>query len=160
MSNMLSSIKNNKGSVEAELGGLQTTIKNKGGDAAWSYAENFSTIIKRDGWKLSSAVNSALSKVPKGYAYQSTANGVKVTPYYAMGGVVPGNSMVGDKVMIRANSGEMILNREQQSGLFNFLRNLSSAPRNINFGNVTFGGGERSVLQEQNMFMNLLVNAV
>lgn len=86
--------------------------------------------------------------------------GVGLRPHYATGGIVPGTSYTGDRVIIGANSGEMVLNKDQQSNLFNFLRNLSAAPRNINFGNVSFGGGERSPLQEQNMFMNLLVNAV
>ena len=37
---------------------------------------------------------------------------------YAVGGIVGGNSFSGDKVIAHVNSGEMILNREQQTNLF------------------------------------------
>jgi hypothetical protein len=42
------------------------------------------------------------------------------------GGLVGGNSFSGDRVMARVNSGEMILNREQQANLFNQINNGSS----------------------------------
>lgn len=38
---------------------------------------------------------------------------------YADGGIVPGTSYSGDKLFARVNSGEMILNRQQQAALFN-----------------------------------------
>ena len=40
---------------------------------------------------------------------------------YASGGIVGGNSLAGDNVKINANSGEMVLNRAQQSKLFNMI---------------------------------------
>lgn len=39
-------------------------------------------------------------------------------PAFASGGVVPGTSYSGDKLLARVNSGEMILNRQQQAALF------------------------------------------
>jgi hypothetical protein len=42
---------------------------------------------------------------------------------YAMGGIVGGNSMSGDRVPALVNSGEMILNRQQQTQLFNDINN-------------------------------------
>jgi tape measure domain-containing protein len=48
------------------------------------------------------------------------------------GGVVGGNSFSGDRVVARVNSGEMILNREQQSTLFNQLNSgASSSGQNV-----------------------------
>lgn len=44
-------------------------------------------------------------------------------PAFAGGGVVGGHSLTGDTVMIRANSGEMIINKEQQAKLFDYLAN-------------------------------------
>lgn len=38
---------------------------------------------------------------------------------YESGGIIPGNSMTGDMVPARLNSGEMVLNRQQQTNLFN-----------------------------------------
>ena len=38
---------------------------------------------------------------------------------YQEGGVIPGNSYTGDKLMIRANSDEMVLTKKQQTELFN-----------------------------------------
>lgn len=51
------------------------------------------------------------------------------TPRFEQGGIVPGGSFSGDNVIARVNSGEMILNRQQQMNLF----------KGINNGNM--GGG-------------------
>ena len=54
----------------------------------------------------------------------------------ANGGIIPGNSYAGDRVIARVNSGEMILNQQQQSTLFNFIASggagNSSQPITIN----------------------------
>lgn len=42
---------------------------------------------------------------------------------FAQGGIVPGNSFSGDRVSAQVNSGEMILNKQQQSKLFNDINN-------------------------------------
>lgn len=71
------------------------------------------------------------------------------------GGIVGGNKYSGDRNLIRANSGEMVINRSQQSGLLNLIKNLGTRP-NVNFnGNVNFGGNSRPVQQQMN-FVNLL----
>ena len=52
-------------------------------------------------------------------------------PKFATGGIIGGNSFIGDKVLARVNSGEMILNNQQQSRLFNILNGEYSK------GNIT-----------------------
>lgn len=52
---------------------------------------------------------------------------------YATGGVVPGTSYSGDRLTANVNSGEMILNREQQSRLFE-IANSSGQTIGIDYG--------------------------
>lgn len=47
------------------------------------------------------------------------------------GGIIPGSSNTGDRVLARVNSGEMILNRAQQSELFQLANGGSSSSRPI-----------------------------
>ena len=58
-------------------------------------------------------------------------------PIYATGGIVGGSSFVGDNMLIRANSGEMILNKKQQANLFNLLDGGYMA-KSLSSGNVEF----------------------
>lgn len=46
---------------------------------------------------------------------------------YAEGGIVPGNSFNGDRVVAMVNSGEMILNTHQQKNLFDMLNGITGA---------------------------------
>jgi hypothetical protein len=55
---------------------------------------------------------------------------------FAHGGIVGGSSFSGDRVQASLNSGEMILNRDQQANLFAALTRPSSSLR----GGVTIGG--------------------
>lgn len=57
------------------------------------------------------------------------------TKGYATGGIVGGNSYVGDKQTVRVNSGEMILNKQQQANLF---RMLNQGTTSSNSGSVKF----------------------
>lgn len=75
---------------------------------------------------------------------------------YNTGGIVEGNSIHGDKVLARVNSGEMVLNKRQQSNLF---RQLNSATNNASAmgGNVTFtihGSELVGVIDNYNSKMN------
>lgn len=73
---------------------------------------------------------------------------------YANGGVIGGNSYSGDNLLIRANSGEMILNPIQQSNLFNL---LDRGAVGGNGGNVQFvikGKDLHGVLHNYNDKMN------
>lgn len=52
---------------------------------------------------------------------------------FAKGGIVGGNSTSGDHNIIRANSGEMILNKAQQGTLFNMLNGKGGMGGNVEF---------------------------
>lgn len=56
---------------------------------------------------------------------------------YNTGGIIDGNSIHGDKVLARVNSGEMVLNKRQQSNLFRQLNNATNNASALG-GNVTF----------------------
>jgi hypothetical protein len=73
---------------------------------------------------LGSVVQSKLSQGPGGD-----------TQKFAEGGIVGGSSFYGDKVLARVNSGELILNQNQQKKLHGM---LGSGGSNVN---VTLGGG-------------------
>ena len=52
---------------------------------------------------------------------------------FAQGGIVPGNSYYGDKVPAQLNSGEMLLNREQQTKLFRMINQPMTSDRAMDF---------------------------
>lgn len=56
---------------------------------------------------------------------------------FDQGGIVQGSSYFGDKTLVRANAGEMILNRKQQNNLYKAIKNDNLGNNNIG-GNVTF----------------------
>jgi hypothetical protein len=57
---------------------------------------------------------------------------------FAVGGIVPGNSFAGDKILSRLNSGEMVLNQGQQNRLFNMINSGASGNGNGGRDNVQF----------------------
>jgi len=50
---------------------------------------------------------------------------VEPIPHAEMGTIIPGDSYHGDKTPVMANSGEMILNKGEQKGLFDLLKNVA-----------------------------------
>lgn len=94
-----------------------------------------------------------------GSRFGGGANGGVIQGKYASGGIIPGMNTSGDRVVIGANSGEMVLNKRTQSGLFNFLKSLENKP-NINFNAPISFGGQRGEMQQMNVFQNLLQQAV
>ena len=58
---------------------------------------------------------------------------------HADGGIVGGNSYSGDRILTGLNSGEMVLNKDQQTKLFKFIQNASSILTKIGSSNgVTY----------------------
>lgn len=57
---------------------------------------------------------------------------------FAEGGIVGGNSTIGDYNLARVNKGEMILNGKQQAHLFNMLNGIGVPSNNGVSGNVVF----------------------
>ena len=69
---------------------------------------------------------------------------VKGSTGYATGGIVGGNSYTGDRIPVRVNSGEMILNRWQQKRLWDVANGLGSVPQ---VGSVRPSIGAGSITQ-------------
>jgi len=73
------------------------------------------------------------------------AIGAKIAGAFAQGGIVGGASFSGDNMLARVNSGEMILNRQQQANLWNMANGMHSGTgtagieitQNINIENGT-----------------------
>lgn len=68
----------------------------------------------------------------------SLANTITGLPKFAGGGVVPGSSFVGDRVLASVNSGEMILNNTQQGKLFGLLNSGSGSGSGSGTSEVKF----------------------
>ena len=85
---------------------------------------------------------------------RTTMRNAGYTPNFALGGIVPGNLTSGDKVVARVNSGEMILTKDQQSGLFGMLKKLSSG--NTNNFNAPINFGSNGQMQDFNLFSDIL----
>lgn len=73
-------------------------------------------------------------------------------PKFAQGGIVAGNSFVGDSVPAMVNSGEMILNRQQQAQLFSMANgsttNNNTTNTNTINNNAMFALGNRAQLDQ------------
>ncbi len=63
---------------------------------------------------------------------------------FATGGIVGGNSYNGDKVLARLNSGEMVLNQEQQSKLWNMINDGDT-------GSSGYGGNVEFTIKGENL---------
>ena len=64
-------------------------------------------------------VNAAIAALTAGIQYAAVEASKPAPPQFEQGGIVPGSSYSGDNMLARVNSGEMILNQQQQAQLFN-----------------------------------------
>lgn len=70
-------------------------------------------------------------------AITAIMSAMAAVPKFAEGGIIGGNSFIGDNMIARVNSGEMILNNRQQKNLFNLLDGKGSTT-SLNSGSVEF----------------------
>ena len=99
--------KNAVSGVSAGFGNIGNVLSGK-----TSVADGFSNgfaIAKKTVNKVGSSIRSGVEKAGKA---------IKDFFRFENGGIVPGSSTTGDNVPVRVNSGEMILNKSQQSKLF------------------------------------------
>lgn len=110
---------------ETEAAAAATNTAAKSGEAIASATAS--------GAKLPFPLN--LAAIAAGIA--AVISALSVIGSFADGGIVGGNSYVGDNLIARVNSGEMILNGKQQKHLFDLLDKGSSG-NGVNGGNVHF----------------------
>ena len=133
------------------FGQLGSAIGGTAGDAIGTFASIAATIAQTIGQVVSlmiaNGVSSAMAlpfpanlaaaaTVMAGLASIISAIKSAASGSFAEGGIVGGSSMVGDRLLARVNSGEMILNGRQQRNLFNLLDSggsLSNAGGQVEF---------------------------
>lgn len=93
-----------------------------------------------------------------GAGLAAVATTISTIKGFAEGGIIEGASHSGDKIVARVNAGEMVLNKRQQSNLFNLLDG-NGIGHNANGGKVEFvikGSALKGVLNNYNDRMNKL----
>ena len=93
-----------------------------------------------------------------GAGLATVATTISTIKGFAEGGIIEGESHSGDKIVARVNAGEMVLNKRQQSNLFNLLDG-NGIGQNANGGKVEFvikGSALKGVLNNYNDRMNKL----
>lgn len=115
------------------LSGLGKSLELPGLDVAGTMAQAIAAMIQ--GYATASAATGPMGPIAwlafaaTGLA-QLTAmiNSVKSMGKFASGGIVGGSSTYGDRKFARVNSGEMILNKSQQTRLFNLIDGRFTPP--------------------------------
>lgn len=117
----------------SSLSGLGKSLELPGLDVAGTMAQAIAAMIQ--GYATASAATGPMGPIAwlafaaTGLA-QLTAmiNSVKSMGKFASGGIVGGSSTYGDRKFARVNSGEMILNKSQQTRLFNLIDGRFTPP--------------------------------
>ena len=117
----------NIGNAMAEMGESETIAKaaliaQAIGQLALTFAESMKGTWSPWDWIAGATAGAAV-----------LASTVAQLSSFASGGIVGGTSYVGDKTLIRANAGEMVLNKTQQGNLYN-------AIKSNNIGGGSLGG--------------------
>lgn len=125
-----------QGTMQTEMQSVGTTLtaesQKQGSIAATTSAEATGAVV--GGMKSVASVPYVGPILAAAAAATITALIMAAMSKFAKGGIVGGNSTTGDKNVIRANSGEMILNKSQQGRLWNML----NGKEGTGVGNVQF----------------------
>lgn len=97
------------------------------------------------------------SMLPMGLAMKVTAGAMKGMLKYADGGVVPGNSKYGDKIIARLNSGEVVLNEKQQKNAWAMMNNSAS---NVNIQIINNSDAQVSATNDNQGNIKVLIESV
>lgn len=114
----------------AEAGANVTLAATEGGEAAAKGANSVASVPFIGPVLAIAAITSIMAAI---IGMLSTVKG------FAKGGIVGGNSYSGDKLLARINSGEMVINQDQQRKLWNEL-NTPYVIDNQDISNTNFGG--------------------
>lgn len=130
-------------SIMGSLGGLIKGNSDNMAEWALSSAANIAQmIVQLQALATANGVASAFSVTwPANLAAVATVMSTVASifsslPQFAEGGIVGGSSFFGDKLLARVNSGEMILNRDQQRTLYSLTETDRAASVNIGFDKV------------------------
>ena len=130
-------------SIMGSLGGLIKGNSDNMAEWALSSAANIAQmIVQLQALATANGVASAFAApFPTNLAAVATvmstvASILSSLPQFAEGGMVGGSSFFGDKLLARVNSGEMILNRDQQRTLYSLTETDRAASVNIGFDKV------------------------
>lgn len=117
----------------AEMLGVVSGMTKEGTQAWLNYASNAlgamrQLMVALQAVGMGQAASQSASAGPWGWlqipiALASVVAAFASMPKFARGGIVPGTSFSGDRVLAGLNSGEMVLNHSQQARLWNMLAN-------------------------------------
>lgn len=134
ISTKLSELKNN---IVGKIENIIQGIKDMGGrikDALTAPFDSAKTAINN----TLEGIKTGASNIKSGVGnFLSNLNPLKSGGNKSIGGIIPGNSFGGDRVMANVNSGEMVLNKTQQRELFNMIKGGNGGGATININNPT-----------------------
>lgn len=88
------------------------------------------------------SVNSVLALIETRKALETAKTVASFLPFFSAGGVVGGSSWTGDELLARVNSGELILNKDQQANLIKGLDGMAGGTAAVSIGGKTVVHGE------------------
>lgn len=151
--------------MTSQVGQMFSSISKMTDDATASWLNYFSTIIGSAGQLVAALQAVACAEaganqasagpfgwLAVGVAIASMIAAFASIPKFENGGIVGGNSYSGDKILIRANSSEMILSKTQQARLWGIINNGVSSSNNG--GEVHFKISGKNLVGVLNNYQN------